>query len=332
MKKVKILGVSSYLPKQTVSSVDLFEDIKSEQQYGVPKDWMNENMGIIERRISEGMTPSQLAIPASNKAIINAGLTTNDIDAVIFCGIERDRPEPATAHYIANNLGINSKHSFDMANACFGFIEGINVAKGLIQSGCSTHVLVCTGEIPSKVLFSAIKRLKKGVSPSIFKKYIGGLSVGDAGGAVVLSASEDNSGIDCFNTVIKTRYVNHCYYHISDDGDIDGEMRMGQLAAATIKTHNDLFKKTQQDMQWEKPDYLISHQVGRRPYERLSHLMLDNHNNHMKIYDYLGNIASASLPLGFEKLIKSGTLSKGDQVLGCFNGSGAVAGQLGYTI
>ncbi len=328
--KVKILSAASFTPSQIVNSLDLFEEIKSESQYGVPKNWMVENMGIIERRVSEDLLPSELAIPAAIQAINKSGLTNNDIDAVIFCGIERDRPEPATAHTIASELGINSKHSFDVSNACFGFLEGIMIANSHIKSGQCENVLICTGEIPSHVLLSITDKLKKGVKSRAFSRYIGGLSVGDAGGAVVLTRSNDDTGFGDFDTVTKTKYLNHCYYKYSSNGECDFQMKMGQLAAAMIKTHAELFRQTKKKIS-KKPKFLLSHQVGKKPFHRLSDMMLENPVNHMKTFDKFGNVASASLPLGFEQLLKCDKVKKGDEVIGCFNGSGAVAGQFIYT-
>lgn len=327
--KVKILNVASFKPEQIVSSIDLFDEIKSESQYGVSKDWMIESMGIEERRVSEDMLPSELAIAAAQQAIEGSGLKIKDIDAVIFCGIERDRPEPATAHTIANELGINSAHSFDVSNACFGFFEGVMIADSYIKSGMCENALVCTGEIGSHVLKQITKRLKEGVSIEQFQKQIGALSVGDAGGAVVMSKSDDESGFEAFRTLTKTQYLNYCFYKTTKKG-LEGQMMMTQLAIAMIRAHQELWKKTQ--LLTEKPKFLLSHQVGKRPYEWLSGWLLEEPQNHMKTFDRFGNTASASFALGFERLINCDSISNNDCVVGCFNGSGAVAGQFIYTI
>ena len=53
MQKIQILSCSSFLPSQIIKSDGLFEEFKSEQQYGIDKKWMSEKMGIKERRICE---------------------------------------------------------------------------------------------------------------------------------------------------------------------------------------------------------------------------------------------------------------------------------------
>ena len=111
-------------------------------------------MGIVERRMAPvNSKPSDLAIPAAKNAIDSAepGIA-EDIDLVIFCGIERDQPEPATAHIIQDKLGLNSRYAFDMANACFGFVDAMQVAASYIKCGIVKYALIITGEVPSKVM------------------------------------------------------------------------------------------------------------------------------------------------------------------------------------
>lgn len=104
--KAQIISVGSYLPKQIVTSDELFEEINSEQ-YGIPINWMSKKMGIKQRRIAKhGTPPSQLAINAAKKALKKSSINPSSIGMVLFCGIERDHPEPATAHIIQHKLGL----------------------------------------------------------------------------------------------------------------------------------------------------------------------------------------------------------------------------------
>ena len=335
MKKVQILSAKSFLPNQKVKSIDLFEEFKSEQNYGISKEWMSKDMGIHERRLSSSESkPSDLAIPAAEKAIADAGISYDGIDMVIFCGIERDRPEPATAHTIAHKLGINPQHSFDVSNACFGFIEGVKIATKFIETTAIKHALIVTAEVASNVTYAVLELLKQGMNQDEVKNYIGGLSIGDAGGAVVLGESRDGvSGFDLFNTATLPIHADKCYYHFDKLGRFHGQMRMAQISAVMLKGHRDLFKETMKQLNWEKPDFLLSHQVGKKPWEKLSEIAgCAEIDNHMKTFDKLGNIASATFPVNFEKLTKHDRVEKHNKVAGYFAGSGLVIGQFGYTI
>jgi len=108
--KVKIFSSGIYVPDEIVKSDHLLEQIKSDENYGIPTNWMSKYLGINERRMAPSdAIPSDLAIPAARMALDSCPEINPDfIDSVYFCGIERDQPEPATAHVIQNALGLSA--------------------------------------------------------------------------------------------------------------------------------------------------------------------------------------------------------------------------------
>jgi len=333
-RKTKIYSTGIHLPEQIVKSDDIFAEINSEAQYGMKNNWMSDKMGIIERRVApSNAKPSDLAIPAAQQAIDEATtINPQDIDLVIFCGIERDQPEPATAHVIQDKLGLNARHAFDIANACFGFIDAMEVATNYIRCGIVKHALIVTGEVPSKVMNAAIDALKRGVDIKTARNIIGALSVGDAGGAVILGSTEDGeqSGFRLFNTISHSDFVEKCNYHQNDDGTLGGQMQMGQLAGAFIKCHSKLLGNTLEKLGWDSFDWMLSHQIGQRPFDKIAKLDGVPTQKMVKTLDKLGNITSATFPVNFQRLIKDNEIKQGDKIGGCFAGSGIVIGQFGY--
>lgn len=331
--KAQILSVGQYLPDEVVKSDDLFSDFGSEVRYGIPENWMSEQMGIKERRMApRDAKPSEIALPAARQALFNSGLQEIDIDLVIFCGIERDMPEPATAHVIADQLGLAPRHAFDVANACYGFVDGLQLASQFIASGVLKHALVVTGEITTnKVLLGALEALKNGVDVKQAKKLIGMLSVGDAGGALVLGPSHNGtSGFEAFNAISQSRHQKKCYYKFKD-GTFDGQMEMAHLSALMISNHDKMMEETMDQLGWPGFDWLLSHQIGEKPFERIREISGIKRDKMVKTLPYLGNITTATLPVGFYKLSKNANLREGDRIGGCFAGSGIVIGQFGYT-
>ena len=75
----------------------------------------------------------------------------------------------------------------------------------------------------------------------------------------------------------------------------------------------------------------MTHQIGAKPFERLSRLPGVKPEIMIKTFHKLGNITTATFPVGYDKLQKSGKLKAGDHVGGCFAGSGLALGQFGYT-
>ena len=332
--KSQLVSVGISLPSNRVKSDQLFEEINSETQYGTPTNWMSERMGIVERRMADAAAkPSDLAIPAAEQAIANAvDINPDHIDMVVFCGIERDHPEPATAHTIQDALGLNAKFTFDLANACFGFVNGMEMASHYIQSRAVRYALICTGETPSKVLRAVLSELKKGVDIKTFRNKLGALSVGDAGGAVIMGPSDYGQGFQLFNTQSISSHVEKCIYRWLPNGTVEGQMQMGPIVNAIINAHKDLIEDTLEQLGWSKFDWLLTHQMGAKPFEKFRQLNRINPERMIKTFDYLGNITSATLPVNYHKLLNSGELRKGDRIGGCFAGSGLAIGQFGYTV
>ena len=87
MSKIKsyISGIGHYVPDKIVTNNDLSNLMDTSDE------WITERTGIKERRYaSEGMGPSDLAIPAVEEALSNAGIDKNDIDLIIFSTISPD--------------------------------------------------------------------------------------------------------------------------------------------------------------------------------------------------------------------------------------------------
>ncbi len=333
--RAKIHSTGTYLPSQIVKSDDLFAEIKSESQYGIATNWMSEKMGIIERRVAPSdAKPSDLAIPAAQQALDEMKeINPQEIDLVIFCGIERDQPEPATAHTIQDKLGLNARYAFDIANACFGFIDAMQIATNYISCGIVRYALVVTGEVPSHVMRSVSNTLKSGVDIKTAQNLIGALSVGDAGGAVIMGISEkgNKSGFELFNTETYSNLAKKCTYNWRNDGSVDGQMMMGKITGAFIRSHYDMIDDTLKQLGWKSFDWVLTHQIGQRPFERLSNMNGVKSSRMIKTLDTLGNITSATFPINYHKLITDEKLKSGDRIGGCFAGSGLVVGQFGYT-
>ena len=78
MKKSKIAGIGFNVPDNIVKNHDI------EEMMDTTDEWIQTRSGIKERRwVLPGTANSDLALPACIKAIENAGITPNDIDAII---------------------------------------------------------------------------------------------------------------------------------------------------------------------------------------------------------------------------------------------------------
>jgi 3-oxoacyl-[acyl-carrier-protein] synthase-3 len=295
-----IMGVGGYLPTEIVKTRDLLEEVKSER-FGVPINFIERRIGIIEKRkAEENCQPSDLAVAAGRVAIEKAGITPTDIDCIIFCGIDGNWKEPATALAVQNELEAwNAGLCFDVSNACNGFMSGMYIADSFITAGRIECALVITGEKNSRVVDRLMKALRTCEDNEYFRNRVGALTVGDAGGAMVLGKSTNGLGFKRFNTVSKGQYTKMCYYNYDDHGDIVGEMIMKPIAPTMKYLETEMRKKTFECYGWnsEDIDCLVSHQIGKQYYEQVAKLYGVPQDRCTKTYDFLGNLASASIPV-----------------------------------
>jgi 3-oxoacyl-[acyl-carrier-protein] synthase-3 len=171
-----ITGWGLAVPNQVLSNADL------ERMVATSDEWIVTRTGIRERRIAEpGQSTSTLAAEAGQKALIQAGLSPDQIDLVILATCTPDRPFPATACTVQAKLGINRAAAFDVVAACSGFVYGLNVATSMIRAGAAKNILF--------------------IAADLFTHYINWqdrntcILFGDGAGAVVLQPSEQPAGM-----------------------------------------------------------------------------------------------------------------------------------------
>src|SRR3954468_15546294 len=95
-----IQGIGSFVPAGRLSNFDLEKMVKTSDE------WIITRTGISERGIaSANEATSDIAFEAAKEAIANAGLTPEDIDAIIVGTCTPDYPFPSVASQIQYRLG-----------------------------------------------------------------------------------------------------------------------------------------------------------------------------------------------------------------------------------
>ena len=318
---VEILGSGVYLPRMRVDSVSLMDEIKSEKNYGIPASWLSETVGIIERRyVSGDDKPSSMAVKAAEPALSAAGLDV--VDQVIYCGIDRDQPEPATAHTVNDILDLKASYAFDVSNACLGFVSAMQLALQSIRLGSIETALIVTGEQPSVFVQDYIEILASGIEKTEARKLLGFLTVGDAAGAIILGRAEFGCGFKDFFVETNSQHRKLCYWRRDSDGTLSGQMKMGHLTYHGKKMANQLTKRIKESPTWQEPDLMLSHNTGRGAFDAHIDLGLAPREKWFKSYDFLGNITTATFPVNYHIALSKSPLKPGELMAGMFNGSG----------
>ena len=111
---------------------------------GMRSGMLEELAGVRERRWwPEDVTFADAAAMAGAKALAEAGITPAQIGVMINTSVSRAYLEPSTAVAVHHQLGLpTSCLNFDLANACLGFVNGIQLAGTMIDSGQADYALL----------------------------------------------------------------------------------------------------------------------------------------------------------------------------------------------
>ncbi|MBQ7882733.1 MAG: ketoacyl-ACP synthase III, partial [Phascolarctobacterium sp.] len=118
-----------------------------------PKNRLTKKTGIFKRHIcSENEIASDLAFKAAEK-LFKTGIDKDKIDYLILCTQSPDYYLPTTACILQDRLALpKSCGAFDYNLGCSGYIYGLSIAKGLIESDQAENVLLITAETYSKYI------------------------------------------------------------------------------------------------------------------------------------------------------------------------------------
>ncbi len=330
----KIVSVGSSFGEFEVSTRSILEEAQFDRM-GLSVNKVEDELGISHvRHSAETVLPGDLAIEASLKALAEFPGTERDIDAVLFCGIERDYTEPATAHRIARILGIEASLCLDISDACHGFTAGMSFADLLLKSGKFENVLVCTGERSSNKTKEIAGKFQSGeLGKDRVADTLGAFTVGDGGGAMILSSVCDGVTIQEMQTISKSKYEKLCFYNPWGPQPTFA-MKMGKICAATISLVREMIPETLNKLHWQRDDIdlMICHQVGKRPFDKYLELFDITAEKSIATYPKLGNMASATIPICYDLLHKQGRLKRGEKIFVVSSGSGIVVTQMGLVV
>ncbi len=328
----RVLGVGVYRPQQLVKSREIMEYIDSENRFGVPTDWLDRVMGIKERRVSpEGWYPSDLAVAAAYDALEDAQLLPKEIDVIIYAGVVRDYIEPATAHVVQERMGANNAIAFDVTNACLGFMNAIHLMDSLIATGQARRGLIVTGEQGFRNTINAYKVLLSSYDRDAFMNVAAGLTLGDAGAALIMGPKIDpDSGFRGIMVESKGEHYRLC---ICGDRENDTalETDMTAIVAETAKLVRSMFVDFSGKLGWTPADIslYLPHQVGLKGLKihmaitRITKAKIPNS------VETMGNIISATIPYTLHMARQQGRVQPGEKIYMSGTGSGICASQAG---
>lgn len=281
-------------------------------------EWIRQRTGIVtRRRASENQSLMDMAVEASKEAIANAGISPQEIGAVIFSTITHPYQTPSAATLLAELIGANPAPAFDISAACAGYCYGIAQADALVRSGVAKYVLVVGGE-----------RLSDFIDPT--DRSISFLLADGAGAAIVGPSDEPGiaptvwgsdgshwSSVSMTASLLDFRDGEASWPTLRQDGLTVFKWAVWEM----VKVAKEALVVA--GIQAEDLSALVTHQANIRIIDELvKQLQLPEHVAVARDIVSTGNTSAASVPLAMHQLLEDGTVKSGGLALQIGFGAG----------
>ncbi len=322
MIPIRLAGTGSFLPSKVLTNFDL------EKFLDTTDEWIVRRTGIRERRVAEPeQAASDLALPASRRAMEMAGVTDRDLDYIIMGTVTPDTCCPSGANWLQAKLDAPQAVSFDVTAACSGFVFALDTAVKYLQAGAAKTILVTASEIMTRV--------------QDWTDRANCILWGDGAGAVILKAEEGTpqlidiyvgtDGVNGGNLLMpgggsKTTPISH--------ESVDKKMHTLRLleASASVRVavaHFALSVDTvlkRQNIPISQVAHFIPHQANLRMIQSLAKRLDVSMDKFVITIDKYANISSASSAIALDEALRSGRIKPGDLVCVTVFGGGLTWG------
>ncbi len=308
---VAIAGTGMGVPGRVVTNNDIAQSVETNDE------WITQRTGIKQRNvITDDQSLRSICADALTGALNDAGKKPSELNLLILATLTPEMTCPSTAARVVAQVGAVPAGAIEISAACSGFVYGLNMAVGMMSSGCYQNIAVIGGETLSKIvnwkdrgtciLFgdgAAAALLTRTDDPSQGCLYQSTGSNGDGWVDLYVPRNEKDlpqEGKSIFNGQFNTLQMNGREVFKFAVGTLQNAIE-GALKAANLQP-SDLAM-------------VISHQSNARILEAArdkSGLTVD------QLYiniDRYGNTSAASVPICLHELRQAKRLKKGDLVL-----------------
>ncbi|MBW1917907.1 MAG: ketoacyl-ACP synthase III [Deltaproteobacteria bacterium] len=321
LRKAAIRGIKVYLPPTQLTNDQLVEE------FGDPTiTKIFENIGIESRRIAgPAECASDLGVRAAQELLNNSNWTSSDIDFLLFCTQTPDYFLPASACIMQKRLGLPMRcGAVDVNSGCAGFVHGLGLAKGLIETGQATNVLLITGETLSKTINPKDRSTRPifgdGATATLISaletevEAIGPFSFGtDGQGAKDLIIPAGGWRIRPTPETAREKIDPSGNIRSDQELFMDGAEIFNFALDKVPKVVNQLLKKSQMDL--TDVDFFIFHQANKFLLEALRRKIKIPKEKFIVNLKRFANTSSSTIPIALEMALQEGKINKRDRCL-----------------
>ncbi len=327
MQCSRILGTGRCLPSKVVTNADL------ETMMDTSDEFIVRRTGVRSRFHAEaGVSASDLAVPACEAAVADAGLKMSDIDLLIMNTITPDHADPGCVCFLGAKLGLVGVAAYEIRQQCTGLLYGMAMADAFIKTGRFRHALIVCSETLSKRIDGSYDGRNISI---LFGDGAGAVVMGpgdddqrgvlwtgihsDGRGAKALYTAAPGSGLDRMEHLTKED-VDAGRVHFRMDGKAVFENGVEGMSGAAFEALEAV------NLTLDDVDALIPHQANLRMLEAvIEKTGIPPEKVFINVEDH-GNIASACLPIALDEAREQGMITAGKLVLMVGFGSGFVWG------
>lgn len=332
-KNVRIAGMAAGVPKNILSNLIPSEEDGISREYS-PEAFV-ETTGVLERRVSDSLTTSDLCLQAAEALLKDIGWIKDEIEALVFVSQTADYILPATACILQDRLGLSKEcYAEDVALGCSGWVYGLSNVASLLSGGMIKKALLLAGDA---------KKRAKGPRDPLF---------GHAGTATAVEYKEgsegfrfhfgtDGSGYDAIITP-DGGSRNQVSFSSFELEEVEGKMmhrlqtRMKGMDVFSfgISTAPKSVKKLAERFGFDylDYDYYIFHQANMKMNNMIAKKLKLMPERVPSCMYHFGNTSSASIPLVIVTQLSGQTVGKRLKFICCGFGVGLSWGTVAFTV
>lgn len=309
MAGIRVLGLGYAHGEHSISNDEMKKFVDTSDE------WIRKKTGIRSRYFTDGMN-ADMAEKAALTALSDAGISIEEakkeIGVIIVCTHTPDWKTPNVSNEICGRLEISEDcFALDVNSACSGFVYGMKVAEGVIDSQRGKYALVIGSEKMSPIL----DMTDRGTC----------VLFGDGAGAILFERDKSKAcdfvtGCIPDNTAIRVNpYVT-----------MKGQEVYRFAVSKVPECINKLLEKT--GLTSDDIDYYVCHQANLRILDSTANKLGVSEEKFFKnIYNY-GNTSGASVAIALGEMKAKGLIHEGMKLVCVGFGSGLTYGAMLLTI
>lgn len=291
------------------------------ERLGMKSGMLEQLAGVVERRWwPADVTFADAAAMAGAKALAEAGITPAQIGVVINTSVCRDHLEPSIAVEVHHQLGLSTSClNFDVSNACLGFMNGIQLAGTMIDSGQADYALIVDAE-GSRGLHEATLQRLEGPDATVddVKAQFATLTIGSGSAAMVLGRADLHPEGHRIVGGVSRAGTEHHELCVGDLIEMRTDSR--KLFDAGLALALDTWNASKDDFGWDGIDWFIAHQTSVVHIRAMADALGVDPSRFPVTLPNFGNLAPAAVPFTLAKNVDQ--FRAGERILLLGIGSG----------